>query len=375
VSHANLAANTHGIMVDALQCRPGDVGLNWLPLFHDMGLIGFVLAPLRYRIPIVHMSTASFVARPSRWAQALARHRATISFAPNFAYELAVRRTPQPEQFDLSHVRVLGCGAEPIQPSTLRAFLRHFAAAGLRPEVLMSSYGMAEATLAVSFARLGDGLRSETIDTAAYQSERMAQVQPAGMAGTEFVDCGTVLPGHRVRVLDDAGDELPDRRVGHVMVEGPSVTEGYWEADEQTRQAFPSPGVLRTGDLGYLAGGRLFVTGRQKDLIIVNGRNIDPQDVEKSVESIAGIKPNHVIAFSVPGPESELLVLAAASRTTEPDVLQDAIRRSVFRDMSLRVHDIVLMKSGDIPRTSSGKLQRAVMKQRYLRSVQAMPAS
>jgi len=366
VSHRAIAANTHAIMVDGLQSGPDDVGVCWLPLHHDMGLIGFVLAPLRYRVPVVFMTPGAFIKQPRRWMEAVHRFRGSITFAPNFAYVLALRRAPGLTGLDLSCLRVLGCGAEPIHAPALHAFLAHHAPAGLRPHAILPCYGLAEATLAVSFVALDEPLHVDRIAAADYHADGHARPARDDEPELRFVSCGRPLPGHEILIVDDAGAPLPERRVGHILVRGPSLGDGYEHDPEASAAAF-TPQGLRTGDRGYLANGELHVTGRSKDLVILHGRNYDPQDIERVVAELPGVRDGKVVAFTRPGPDSEALVLALEAHTREPAELAQQIRGHVARSLGLTVAEVVLLPTSALPRTTSGKLQRGLTRELHLR--------
>jgi len=377
VSHRSLMANLHGIMRHGLRIDPeNDVAVSWLPLYHDMGLIGFMLAPVCYGVPTVYIPTLTFVKHPTIWLETMSKYRGTIAFAPNFAFALAVRRTraKKLEQLDLSSVRVLGCGAEPNHPDTLRAFVDHFAPAGLRPQALLPCYGMAEATLAMSFCGLEETLRTDVIDAEIYHSEGRAV--PLNISGTQdelvsrgavsFVSCGRPFPGHELTIIDQEGMPLPDREVGEIVFHGPSVTEGYFRNPDASREAFRPEG-LRTGDLGYMVKGELFVTGRVKDVIILNGRNYDPQSIEWIVADVANVRKGNVVAFSAPGASTERLVVVAEVKDLEArEEITAAIQQRVSETLFLRVDDVALVGPGALPKTSSGKLQRRRTREFYL---------
>jgi fatty-acyl-CoA synthase len=370
VTHATLLANLNVIMRHGLAITPEDVAVSWLPLYHDMGLIGFMLAPLWYSVPTVYLPTLSFVKHPTLWMETVHRHRGTITFAPNFAFALAARRTP-PErlaQLDLSCIKALGCGAEPNHPGTLRAFLDRFAAAKLSPRALLPCYGMAEATLAMTFNPLGRGLKTDVVDADVYHDDGRAVPAPAanGRPTLEFASCGTPLPGHRVSIVDHDGRELPERSVGEILFAGPSVGKGYYKNPEASEPVFSEEG-LHTGDLGYIADGEVYVTGRKKDLIILNGRNYDPQSIEWEVAEVAGIRKGNVVAFSRPGEATEELVVVAEAKTgVDRGALAAAVRQRVYSNLFLRAADVVLLGPGVLPKTSSGKLQRSRTRQQYL---------
>ncbi|GAA2101323.1 fatty acyl-AMP ligase [Streptomyces albiaxialis] len=375
-------ANSLAIMRDGLDSDPAtDRGLSWLPLHHDMGLVGFVLAPLVTGVPVSFVPTRGFIRDPGLWLRAMSERRATISFAPNFAYALTARRTAEEEAaaLDLAHVRVLGCGAEPINPSVLERFTTAFAASGLKPESLMPCYGLAEATLAATLSPLGRGHRVDSVDPSALSAGRAAPSD--GEAAVAVVSCGPPLPGHEVTIRDaDAdtdtdpdvgtgtrGAPLDERVVGEIWLRGPSNARTYVGAsDEDTAAAFGADGWLRSGDLGYLADGELFVTGRAKDLLILNGRNIDPQRVEWIAETVPGVRAGGVVACTRPGEQSEELVVVAECRTSATVGLAQALRDAVAGALALPVHDVVAVRPGTVPKTTSGKPRRGETRRQYL---------
>ena len=370
VTHGNLKANTKAILHDGLQWRPGDVTISWLPLYHDMGLIGMVLCPVVVHMPAVYIPTLSFIKNATVWMETMHKHGGTLTFAPNFAYALVTKRA-RPEQiarWNLSRMRLFGCGAEPIHPDTIRAFLGAFAKAGLRPTTFMPSYGMAEATLAMSFTRLGDPFKTDRIDPERYHGDKKAAPSANGVA-MEIVCCGRAFPDHELSIQDDDGRLLPDRCVGEICFRGPSVTAGYWNNPEATRAAgLGKPGGwLRTGDLGYMASGELYVSGRLKDILIVNGRNYYPQRIEWAVEELPGVRRGSTVVFSRPGKASEEVVVALETRERDPEKLRAAIVAKVSEDLQLAVADVALVPPGSIPKTSSGKLQRRKTREMYLR--------
>ncbi len=365
VTHGSLWANAHAIMVDGLNASSEDRGVSWLPLYHDMGLIGFVMSPLVTRTPITFLSTLDFLKRPEVWVRTLSEDRATISFAPNFGYALTARRTESTEGLDLSAMRVLGCGAEPIQPEAIEGFFERFAGAGLKRTAFLACYGMAETTLAVTFAAMEDQLKVD-------QLEPKAEATDSNVSGIHRLDhrvsvvsCGRPLPRHQVSILGADGTRLPERQVGEVFVEGPSVTDGYWEDEEATSRVFVDGGV-KTGDLGYLSEGELHVVGRLKDTIIVRGRNYDPTPIEVAAGRVNGVRTGNVAAFSVLGNPTERLVVAAEYRNGDPDTIEAEIVRAVQRDVGLTVSEVALIEGGSLPKTTSGKLQRSATREQYL---------
>ncbi len=387
LTHANLMANIKCIMTDGLQMKPGDVGVSWLPLYHDMGLIGFVLAPLVYRTPIVYLPPLLFLKRPVSWFQAVTRHKGSIAYAPNFAYALCVKRIRERdlEGIDLSSWRVAGCGAEPIRPETLEAFGATFGKVGFRKEALLPSYGMAESSLAISFTELFEGMKTISVDGDTLWGENTARhVAPEEAGAVRLVSCGKQFPLHEVRIFapDDALSATPlaEDRVGEIRIKGPSVMPGYWEDAERTRETFAS-GWLRTGDLGFLHDEHLFICGRSKELIIVNGRNYYPQDIEWEAGHVEGVRKGNVIAFGARDPsgierDRERVVIAfevqeapkgleGADLVKEKAPLAQAVRKAVQEGMGLTLDDVIPLAPGVLPKTSSGKLQRAKTRELY----------
>ena len=365
VTHGSLWANAHAIMVDGLHAGPDDRGVSWLPLYHDMGLIGFVISPLVTQTPITFLSTLDFLKRPEAWVRALSEDRGTISFAPNFGYALTARRTASTDGLDLSAVRVLGCGAEPIQPEAVEGFFARFAEVGLNPSAFLACYGMAETTLAVTFAAMEDELKVDYLDLETEPTDGSASGVHRLNHRIPVVSCGRPLPRHRVSILAQDGEPLPEGEAGEIFVEGPSVTDGYWDDEAATDRVFVDGGV-RTGDLGYMSGGELYVTGRLKDTIIVRGRNFDPTPIEVAAGRVAGIRTGNVAAFSVSGDLTERLVVAAEYRDGEPASIESNIVRAVQRAVGLTVAEVVLLEAGSLPKTTSGKLQRSATRQQYL---------
>ncbi|SDF97299.1 fatty-acyl-CoA synthase [Lentzea fradiae] len=364
VTHANVLANCAAI-IGALDLRPGrDRGVSWLPLHHDMGLVGFVLAPLVARCPVSFLPTLRFAFSPGLWLETVSRHRATVTFAPNFGLALAVKHTTV-EHLDLSCLRVVGCGAEPNHPGTLRSFAAHFASAGLRPGVVVPCYGMAEATLAISFGEIGVPVVPDVVQKEPYLAGGLARPAEAGEAQVAFVPCGRPIAGHRVLVVDDEGIPLPERHVGEVVFQGPSVAAGYHGDAEATRRGFTAQG-LRTGDCGYLADGVLHVTSRKKDLLIVNGRNHDPQTVEWAAAEVPGLRKGNVVAFTRPGPATEEVVIVAELRGGDAAAVARQVRGHVQTTLSLAVAEVLLLTPGGLPKTSSGKVRRSRTRQQYL---------
>jgi fatty-acyl-CoA synthase len=370
VSHENLVANATAIMKDGVNADPEkDHGVSWLPLYHDMGLIGFVVSPMLQQIRVTFIPTELFVRRPNVWMETIHAQRGTITFAPNFAFGLAAKRISKSKlaELDLSCLRVVGCGAEPINPDTLRLFQNTFSAAGLRPEAIMPAYGMAEATLAITFDTLDAPFSTLRLDRSVYESERRAVVAGPDVPEErvmELVSCGRAFPGHRVGVRDDDGSLLEEGQVGELVLRGPSNTAGYYRSPEATA-ALLQDGWLHTGDLGFILDGEVYVSGRKKDMIILNGRNHYPQSIEWELERIEGIRKGNVVAFGIAGSNSEEVVIAAETRSEDLDQLRRTVKKQVHDAFGVRPRDVVLLPPGSLPKTSSGKLQRRKAKDLY----------
>ncbi|HEY8459988.1 MAG TPA: fatty acyl-AMP ligase [Blastocatellia bacterium] len=370
VTHANLMANAVGFLgPHGLNAGPHEMGVSWLPHYHDMGLIGFILAPIIMNRPVVILPITSFARDPRVWLKAIDKYRGTISYAPNFAYAQVVRRLRDQDldALDLSCWRVAGCGAEPIHVPTLRSFAERLAPAGFRAEAFMPSYGLAESTLAVSIyqhGRHGEPLRVDRVDA---ESLKRGKARPAAENNgrmSEIVSCGFPLPGLQVAIINEEGVALPEREIGEVAVKGPSVTRGYFRNPEATAETWRD-GWLRTGDLGYLADGELYICGRSKELIIIRGANYYPQDIEMAARDLPGIKRGNVVAFGVNDGSEERLVILAEADPREGENLRQAIASRVREATGLDVHRVALVPVGTLLRTTSGKLQRRKMKQLY----------
>jgi fatty-acyl-CoA synthase len=339
-----------------------------------MGLIGFVVAALVGQVPITYIPTTLFLRRPAVWLRVLSRHRGTITYAPNFAYALVASRVRDTdiEGIDLSALRVAGCGGEPIQAETLRAFARRYTPRGFRESAFVPSYGMAESALGIAF---GNGIPSERVRLQALTSSGRAEHADNDEAAVELVGCGKPFAGHELRIVEVDGDtrvSQPARRVGEIEVRGASVMRGYFEDPAQSRLVLGADGWLRTGDLGYLdEHGHLFVCGRLKDLIIVNGHNHAPQDLEWAAAQVDGVRLGGVVAFAtlVPGVPTEAAVVVAEAKQTGDSKVAERIagdiRRAIQLALGLVVEHVLLVRPRTIPRTSSGKLRRARARQLY----------
>ncbi|HWI60600.1 MAG TPA: AMP-binding protein, partial [Symbiobacteriaceae bacterium] len=372
VSHANLLHNTAGCH-QVMDLRPTDRVVSWLPLYHDMGLITAVIAPLYAGIPSFIMSPEAFLQRPMRWLEAMSRYRATASGSPNFGFDLALLKSTPEERaaLDLSAWRVAFNGAEAVRAETLGRFAAAFAPARFAPQALLAGYGLAEATLIVSAGRHAAPPVVRELSRTALEQNRVAGARAGDPDLQRLVGCGQAMPGMRIAIVHpERLTPVAAGEVGEIWVAGPSVARGYWNRPEATEQAFggylansgEGP-FLRTGDLGFLdAEGELFITGRIKELIIIRGRNHYPADLEKTAEAAwNGLMPGAGAAFTVEAEGEERLVLTLEVKPDfhgEPDAVFDAVRQAISRNHELQVHAIVLVQPGGLPRTMSGKVQR-----------------
>jgi acyl-CoA synthetase (AMP-forming)/AMP-acid ligase II len=378
LTHRNLAENVTAIAgPHGLRLTASDRGVSWLPLFHDMGLIGMALTVLYAGCWTEFLSPLAFLKRPALWLKALTRLQGTISFAPNFAYDLCVRRV-QPhemEGLDLSSWRVAGCGAEPVRAETLAAFAKKFAGVGFRAESFLPCYGMAEHTLAVTFPRLDRVPRVDVIDAGQLSTARRAvPPQSSEALKVELVSCGRPFPGHDVRIADPRGHALAERHVGQILLKGPSVFRGYLDREALTRETLAG-GWLHSGDLGYLAGGELYVCGRVKDTIIVNGRNYYPQDLEQAAADVPDVRRGRAVAFGIDAGagRERIVVVVEPAHAAHGDDLADRVRGRIAEATGVLVDEVVVAPAGTIPKTTSGKLQRSRIRHRYESGVLLRP--
>jgi len=381
LTHTNLLANMRAL-AQAVQLGPGDVGVSWLPLYHDMGLIGAWLTLYLHGVPVVVMSPLAFLTRPERWLHTFSKHKGTIAAAPNFAYELCVRKISDKamEGVDLSSWRRALNGAEPVNPDTLERFSQRFGKLGFRKEALLPVYGLAEASLGVTVPPLGRGPLVDCVQRDAFTTQGRAVPTSSGEEGSiSFVSSGKPLAGHDVLIVDAEGNEVPDRVEGFLWFRGPSATSGYYNNPEATAQLFPrGPATppdeypwLNSGDRAYRADGEIYVTGRVKDIIIKGGRNLYPHEVEGLASSVEGIRKGCVVAFGLKDEDSgtEKLVIVAESRethTAKRASIAAKIADQVSRGLGLPPDRVELIPPGSIPKTSSGKLRRDETKQLYL---------
>jgi fatty-acyl-CoA synthase len=381
LTHANLMANIRAVG-EAVEMTPEDVGVSWLPLYHDMGLIGAWLTLLYYNIPLTVMSPIAFLTRPERWLWAIHNHRGTLSTAPNFAYELCVRKIADKdiEGLDLSSWRMAMNGAEPVNPGTLERFATRFEKYGFRREALLPVYGLAEASLAVTVPPLGRGPVVDHIEREEFASNGRAVVTHSENDNCiSFVSAGVAVPRHEIRVVNDMGEEVPERTEGFLWFRGPSATTGYYQNKAATEALLPQGAAsahgeyawVNSGDRAYLAGGELYVTGRVKDIIIKGGRNLYPHEVEELAGRVEGVRKGCVVAFGIKDQASgtEKMVVVAEARETDASrrtAMAAKVTEQVSRGLGLPPDRVELIPLGSIPKTSSGKLRREETKQLYL---------
>ncbi|MEV6275154.1 fatty acyl-AMP ligase [Nocardia sp. NPDC051832] len=372
ITHGNLAANCEQI-TRVCGAGPGETWVGWLPLHHDMGLIGGSLTPVFSGCDAVLLPPSRFLRAPADWLRAVGRYRGTITAAPNFAYGYAAARIrdAEIEGVDLSSWRFLFCGAEPIVPDTVRRFVDRFAAWGLPTDALVPCYGMAEAALAITVSAPSPQLAYDAVSrTALAQDSQVVDIAADDPDALRIVDCGPAVPGTELRIADEHGHALGENQLGQVQFRGPSRTPGYFALPEATAASCDAEGWWTTGDLGYLRQGRLRVTGRHKDLIIIRGANYFPTDFEHAAESVAGVRPGGVVAVGHRGPDedSEALHLIVE---TELDSgahlrLRQALRATVSARTGVLAAGIHLVPKRSIPKTTSGKVQRAEAARRFL---------
>lgn len=366
IKHQTAMANLQGIVSHGLEMNNEDRMMSWLPFYHDMGLVGFVLVPMAAQVSVDYLDTREFAMRPRQWLSLMTKTRATISFAPSFGYDLCARRVraTDVESYDLSNWRVAGIGAEMIRPETLEYFAEMMEPAGFDRRAFLACYGMAECTLGVSFSPLWTGFTTHHIDSDHLSDHHEAVLLEEGDTegrGRHFVNCGIPMPNFEVEVRDN-DEVLGDWKSGVVFLRGPSVMSGYFNLPEDTNHALCEDGWLNTGDIGYLVDGVLTITGRKKDLIIIHARNIWPQDLEHVAETQPEVRSGDAVAFSAPDHEGEeMCVLMVQCREQDPQVRNNLVRRLsalVRMEMSLNCY-VQLVPNRSLPRTSSGKLSRA----------------
>lgn len=372
ITQRAVMSNLRGIVRFGLEVRADDRCASWLPYYHDMGLVGFVLGPVVSQLSVDYLRTRDFAVRPLQWLRIISRNRCTIAFSPPFGFELCSRRVRSADlaTLDLSSWRAAGVGAEMIRPWILENFADRLAPTGFSARAFLPCYGLAEASLAVSFPPLGNGVDVIDVDAGALSEHGLAVQVEGGTGRTNtFVNCGRPLPEHEVAIVDDDGNALNDARLGRVLVRGPSLMQGYLNNPESTARVMLADGWLDTGDLGFTNEGSLFVTGRRHDVIIVNGRNIRAQDLEELAEDQPEIRIGDASAFAVTDsagmPNVVIVVECRLADQSERQALVLRLQRLLYEAFGIRCL-VELVASHTLPRTSSGKLSRTAARQGFL---------
>ncbi len=376
VSHRAVMANLTGHAI-SMQMAPGDRGISWLPWYHDMGLVGCMLSPMAAQMSVDYMATDDFARRPLSWLTLISRNPGnSLSYSPTFGYDICARRISTMSnvegRFDLSRWRIAGNGADMIRPDICQAFVDAFASAGFKAGAFTPSYGLAETTLAVSVAPMGQGIVCDLIDERRLAGEGFADAPLDPQKPVRYraiVDCGVPVQGLTVEIRDGEGKALGERNIGRVLVKGEGVMQGYFRDEEATRACLSADGWLDTGDMGYLVGDHIFIVGRAKDMIILNGKNHWPQDIEWAIEQLEGFKAGDIAAFSITTPQGEEApAVLVQCRTSDPDErarLKEAIRGKVRAITGMNCV-VELVPPRTLPRTSSGKLSRVKARALYL---------
>jgi fatty-acyl-CoA synthase len=364
-----VAANLDAIVEAAEVDLDTDVMVSWLPLYHDMGLIGFCVLPMAMGIDLVLGAPQDFLASPARWMEWISTYGGTATAGPNFSWVLAGRALRRaPTDLDLSSLRIALNGAEPVDPASVRAFVEAGAPHGLRPGAIFPAFGMAEVAIAGSFPVPMEGMVTDVVDARILEYEHRAEPVDAGADDArEIVLLGRPVPGLEFRIVEPgSGRPLAEREVGELQIRGTSVTTGYYRRDDANAELFDD-GWLRSGDLAYLVDGRMAMCGRIKDLIIVGGRNVYPQDIERVVGTIDGVRAGNVIAFGEAGRHGKEHVVVVAETRADDDleVLRNRISERSVEALGVPCREVVLVKPSTLPKTSSGKLQRALCRQQF----------
>jgi fatty-acyl-CoA synthase len=379
ITQNTVMSNLASIIRHGVKVRPGDRSMSWLPFYHDMGLVGLVLSPMASQVSVDYLKTRDFGMRPRLWLTLISQNHATVSFGPPFGYELCVQRLREETagQFDLHSWRLAGVGAETIRPEPLSRFADMLAPSGFNSNAFTACYGMAECSLAVSFSPLDLGIQLDLVDPERLAKEQTADpvlpdIRRRRAKSKSFVKCGFPLPGFEVEVRNSEGHPMPERHVGTLYVRGPSIMSGYFGEEALTAEVLSRDGWLNTGDLAYMADGSVVITGRQKDLIIINGRNIWPQDLEYIAESQAEVRIGDASAFSVTAPNGDdkavLVIECRESRHAQRVELVTRIQALIRQDLGIDCF-IELVPRNTLPRTTSGKLSRSGAKKDFLQRV------
>lgn len=365
--HATICHNLDAAS-EASGLNDEDVIVSWLPLYHDMGFIGCMLIPMTTGIGLVQAAPQDFLAKPLRWMEWISEFRGTATAGPNFSYVLATRALSRAENLDLSSMRVLLNGAEPIDGDAYRKFLTAAARFGLDPRSAFPAFGMAEVCIAGTFPKRMEGFRTDVVDGEVLEHERYAA--PTSIESDnarELAILGRPVPGLQMRIVDPhTGQVRREREVGELQIRGTSVTSGYYKRPEATAELFTN-GWLKTGDLAYLVDGEMVMCGRIKDVIIIGGRNVYPQDIERAASNVEGIRAGNVIAFGLEGRNrKQQIVIVAETKAGDADGIVHAVTHEVTRAVGIPPKEVILVAPGTIPKTSSGKLQRTLCKQQFL---------
>lgn len=373
ITQKAVLANLYGVANHGVCMSDDDRCLSWLPFYHDMGLVGCLLVLMATQRSVDYIDTRDFAMRPRRWMELMTKTRATISFSPPFGYELCSRRIKPEEvhQYDLSAWRIAGIGAEPIHTQLTDRFIKLMAPAKFNPKAFLPCYGMAESAVAISFSPLGEGIFVDAVDADHLAEHLQVNISEThSNRVTNFVRCGRPLPDHEVSVQDEQGHPLSELHVGRIKVRGPSIMSGYFKNPKQTKKVLSEDGWLDTGDLGYVVDGCIVVTGRHKDMIIINGRNIWPQDIELIVVQQPELRSMDVSAFCVPGSEEEDVAVVVVQCNISDDEVGNALSHRLHRKIheALGINCIIeLVPRHTLPRTSSGKLTRSAARADYLK--------
>ncbi len=360
----NLAGIADRVPVD----QDDDAVLTWLPLYHDMGLVANAAYAMTYGCRLVIAPPARFITAPAKWMEWMAEFDGTWTLVPNFALAMAARLLRTADKLDLSRCRSLGSGSEPVSPEVMHRFTEAAGAHGLDPNVMYAAYGMAEATVCISVPPMGTGFTVDVVDGVALEAHLEAvPVKPDHPNARSLARCGPPVRGMEMRICEpDTGEPQSPGGMGEIEIRGPSVVPGYFQRPDATAAAFREGGWLRTGDLGYIAQGDVVVCGRLKDMIIVGGRNLFPEDLERAAQSVDGVRTGNVIAFGVDGGrKGDSVVIVAEVKTEETARVRDDIAKAIGEAVGLRPEDIVLLRPGALPKTSSGKLRRSICRSRY----------
>ncbi|HEX3425864.1 MAG TPA: AMP-binding protein [Acidimicrobiales bacterium] len=365
----NILSNLDGVMAASHFDPDSDVIVSWLPLYHDMGFLGMLTIPMITGAPMKLAGPQDFMSAPARWVEWMSHYRGTCTAGPNFSYALSARALRRLSGLDLRPWRIALNGAEPIDPATVEAFCAAGAPHGLDPGAAFPAFGMAEVTIGGTFPKPGTGLRTDVVDRRVLEADHYAAPSIEGPGTRALPLLGRPLGDLEIRICDpQTGSVMSEREVGELQLRGTSVTSGYYKRPDATAEAFDGE-WLKSGDLAYLVDGELVVCGRIKDVIIVGGRNVFPEDVERAAAAVEGVRAGNVIAFGVTGRRGrEAVVVVAETRAEDPDPVRKEVTSRVIDAIGIPPEDVVLVPPGSLPKTSSGKLQRSLCRSRYLDS-------